>query len=233
MRGLISAERVDEAVRRVLRLKLDAGFTTEPRVGKAIVGAEENRAVELTVARRAVSVVRDRGGLLPLRPSTPITLINTTLRSAYDVLTQTRGIGPNQATAAFDVFAQAMAENCSDLRVVAAEEYAAGAIPGEGVVVAVSENYTLPGMDFDQSRQAEIIGSLHESAGERLLVVALRDPYELAEFPEIGTYICAYSFRPCAAQAAAEVSAGRDRSARSHAGERAGHRTSGLIISQR
>ncbi len=202
---LISAERVDEAVRRVLRLKQEAGFTTEPRAGTAIVGAEENRAVELTVARRAVSVLRDRYGLLPLNAQRPITLVNTTKRSAYDVLTQTRGIGPNQATAAFDAFAQSLAAKCDDLQIVAAEDYANETIPAEGVVVAVSENFTLPGMDFDQSRQAEIIRSLHHAAGERLLVVALRDPYELADFPEVGTYVCSFSFRPCAAQAAAEV----------------------------
>ncbi len=203
--GVISAERVDEAVRHVLRLKQEAGFTTEPRKGKAVVGVEANRAIELQVARRAVSVLRDRDGLLPLRPSTPITLVNTTKRSAYEVLTQTRGIGPNQATAAFDVFAQTLAANCSDLSIVAAEEYVEEAIPAEGFVVAVTENYTLPGMDFDQSRQAEIIRSLHQSAGERLVAVALRDPYELADFPDIGAYICSFSFRPCAAQAAAEV----------------------------
>lgn len=203
--GVISAERVDEAVRHVLRLKQEAGFTTEPRKGKAIVGVEANRAIELQVARRAVSVLRDRDGLLPLRPSTPITLVNTTKRSAYEVLTQTRGIGPNQATAAFDVFAQTLAANCSDLSIVTAEEYVEEAIPAEGFVVAVTENYTLPGMDFDQSRQVEIIRSLHQSAGERLVAVALRDPYELADFPDIGAYICSFSFRPCAAQAAAEV----------------------------
>jgi beta-N-acetylhexosaminidase len=201
----IPAGRVDDAVRRVLRLKQAAGFTTEPRQGRAIVGAEANRAVELNVARRAVSVLRERVGLLPLRPSAPITLINTTKRSAYEVLTQTRGIGPNQATAAFDVFAQSLAAKCRDLRIIAAEDFALDALPASGLIVAVTENYTLPGMDFDQSRQAEIIRSLHQSAGERLIVVALRDPYELASFPEIGAYTCSFSFRPCAAQATAEL----------------------------
>ena len=92
-----------------------------------------------------------------------------------------------------------------DLQIVAAEDFIVGASPANGVIVAVTENYTLPGMDFDQSRQAEIIRSLHESAGGRLVVVALRDPYELADFPEIGTYVCGFSFRPCAGQAAVEV----------------------------
>ena len=38
-----------------------------------------------------------------------------------------------------------------------------------------------------------------------LIVVALRDPYELATFPDIDAYVCSFSFRPCAAQAAAEA----------------------------
>ena len=67
----------------------------------------------------------------------------------------------------------------------------------------------MPGMDFDQSRQAAIVRALHERAGERLIVLALRDPYELADFPDIGTYVCSFSFRPCAAKAAADLLLGR------------------------
>ena len=203
--GAISAERVDDAVGRVLRLKREAGFSTAQRSASAIVGGEAHRAIELSVARRAVSILRDRNKLLPLDRAAPLTLVNTTKRSAYDVLTQTRGIGPNQATAAFDVFADALAAKCADLTVVAAEDFAAAELPTEGLVVAVTENYTLPGMDFDQSLQAQIVRSLHEAAGERLAVVALRDPYELATFAEVGTYVCGFSSRPCAAQAAAGV----------------------------
>ena len=203
--GVISAERVDDALRRVLRLKTEAGFSTAPRPETAIVGGPEHRAIELKAARRAVSVLRDRHALLPIDRTAPLTLINTTERSAYDVLTQTRGIGPNQAAAAFDVFAASLGERCSELTVVPAEEYDMDALPAADVIVAVTENYTLPGMDFDGSRQARIVRALQEAAGDRLIVVALRDPYELADFPQIGTYVCSFSFRPCAAQAAAEV----------------------------
>ena len=203
--GVISAERIDEALRRVLRLKHEAGFSTAPLPETEAVGSEPNRAVELNVARRAVSVLRDREGLLPLNSAMPLTLVNATERSAYEVLTHTRGIGPNQATAAFDAFADALAEKCADLKIIAAEDFADGELPAEGAVVAVTENYTLPGMDFDQSRQVEIVRALHDEAGNRLIVVALRDPYELADFPDIGAYVCAFSFRPCAARAAADV----------------------------
>ena len=203
--GVIRAERVDDALRRVLRLKRDAGFSTAPLPSAELVGGDEHRAIELGAARRALSILRDRNALLPLDPEAPVTLVNTTERSAYDVLTQTRGIGPNQATAAFDVFAGALAEKCKRLRLIAAEDFAAEAIPSAGAIIAVTENYTLPGMDFDGSRQRQIVRSLHEAAPERLVVLGLRDPYELAAFPEIGTYVCSFSFRPCAARAAAEV----------------------------
>lgn len=208
--GRLSRERVDDAVRRVLSLKRDAGWSTAAlpdRTGQ--VGSDEHRALELDVARRALSIVRDRDGLIPVDPAAPITLVNATERSAYAVLTRTRGIGPNQATPAFDVFAEAMRARCDRLRVVGAEDFAAGDLPVAGLIIAVTENYTLPGMDFDRSRQAEIVNALHAAAGERLIVVGLRDPYELAHFPEIGSYLCAFSFRPCAAQAAADALPGK------------------------
>ncbi len=203
--GVISAERVDEALRRVLRLKRDAGFSTAPLPESASVGGDDHRAIELRAARSAVSVLRNRKRLLPINSAAPITVVNTSKRSAYDVLTKTRGIGPNQAKPAFDVFADALAANCKRLRLIAAEDFDVDAIPSAGALIAVTENYTLPGMDFDQSLQAQIVRALRQAAGDRLIVVALRDPYELANFPDIGTYLCAFSFRPCAAQAAAEV----------------------------
>ena len=138
-----------------------------------------------------------------------LTVVNTTKRSAYNVLTNTRGIGPNQAVAAFDVFAKAMQLGCESAGIVAAEDFNVESIAPDGVVIAVTENYTLPGMDFDQSLQTSVVRALHEVAQERLIVVALRDPYELADFPEIGTYLCSFSFRPCAAQAAADVLLGQ------------------------
>ncbi len=208
--GKLSLARVDDAVGRILHLKKDAGFSTAPlSEDVALVGSDRNRFYETQAAQLAVSALRDRHNLLPLAPGRPITIVNTTERSAYTVLTQTRGIGPNQALAAFDVFAAAMQAERPDIRIIAAEDFALDALPAEALIIAVTENYTLPGMDFDQRRQAAIVNALHEAAGQRLIVVALRDPYELAHFPAIDTYVCAFSFRPCAARAAADVLLGR------------------------
>ena len=209
--GRISQSRVDDAVGRILRLKSEAGFSTEPLSSSAAesVGSENHRAIELDAARAAVSVIRDRHQLLPIESSAPVTVVNTTRRSAYDVLTRTRGIGPNQATPAFDVFAAALAESCDQLSIIAVEDFSDAALPEAGPIIAVNENYTLPGLDFDQSLQARMVRDMHAAAPERLIVLALRDPYELADFPDINCYVCAFSFRPSAARAAADVLLGR------------------------
>lgn len=63
-------------------------------------------------------------------------------------------------------------------------------------------------MDFSQESQPQVISLLAAYAPERLLVVALRDPCELSNFPQVRSYVCAFSFRPCAAQAAVNVLCG-------------------------
>lgn len=208
--GIISQQRVDDAVGRILRLKREAGFSTAPLADQAaIVGQDSHRAVELDVARRAVTVLRNRNRLVPIQSTAPLLLVNATRRSAYTALTRTRGIGPNQATPAFDVFAAALQQACPQLEIIGAEDFTEAKIPASGIIIAVTENYTLPGIDFDQSTQVKLVKHLHRLAADRLIVIALRDPYELANFPEIATYVCSYSFRASAAQAAADILLGR------------------------
>lgn len=209
--GIITETRVNDAVERILRLKLAANFSTAPLSddNAAIIGQASHRALELDVARHAVSVLRDQHQLLPIDPKAKILLVNTTRRSAYDVLTSTRGIGPNQATPAFDVFAAALRQAGPQVQIVGADDFTEAHIPDHGIIIAVTENYTLPGLDFDQSMQVRLVSDLHRLAGDRLIVAALRDPYELSNFPEIAAYVCSYSFRPSAAQAAVDVLLGR------------------------
>ena len=209
--GIITETRVNDAVERILHLKQAANFSTAPLPddNAAIIGQASHRAIELDVARHAVTVLRNQNSLIPIKPAAPLLLVNTTRRSAYDILTSTRGIGPNQATPAFDVFAAALQQAGHQIQIVGADDFTEAHIPARGTIIAVTENYTLPGLDFDQSMQVRLIKDLHRLAGDRLIVAALRDPYELADFPEIAAYVCSYSFRPCAAQAAVDVLLGR------------------------
>ena len=200
--GRISSTRLDEAVGRVLGVK--RAVDPARRLDPGVVGSEAHRAVELAAARDAVAVLRG-GGLLPVPRSSRLTLVNTTKRDAYGVLGATRGIGPNQTDAAFDLFVTAVRHRMPEARLVAAEDVLAGARPAaDEVVVAVTENHPLPGADFDVSARTDVLRALHES-GHEVIVVALRDPYELSELPFVEHYVCTFGSRWCSADAAAAV----------------------------
>ena len=200
--GRISTKRLDEAVGRTLRLKASLGDTGE--LDPASLGSPAHRAIELAAARAAVSTLRG-GDAFPLVAGAPLTLVNTALRDAYEVLGSTRGIGPNQTDAAFDLFVAAVRERSPDVRVLSAEQVLAGELPAaDGAIVAVTENHTLPGMDFDQSAKLDVLRALAD-AGRPAAVVALRDPYELREIDFVADYLCTFSQRWCSVQAAAEA----------------------------
>ncbi|MCC6612993.1 MAG: glycosyl hydrolase family 3 [Anaerolineae bacterium] len=214
--GALPISRVDDAVRRVLRLKLatlsfPAGSEDQPQ--PAAIGTEQHRASEREIARHAVSLVRGAADALPISTERKVVVVNTTRRGAYAILDATRGIGPNQAIPAFDHFVAEMERVYPHLRVIDAAESidldnAAAGIADDETVIAVTENYPMPGMDFDKTGQAEIANALGRALGPRLIVVALRDPYELSALPDVQTYVCAFSFRMCAAQAAVDVLSG-------------------------
>ena len=67
-----------------------------------------------------------------------------------------------------------------------------------------TENHPLPGVDFDTGVREGVLDALR-SGGDRVLLVALRDPYDLAEMPEVTDYLCTFGPRACSAEAAAEV----------------------------
>jgi beta-N-acetylhexosaminidase len=52
--------------------------------------------------------------------------------------------------------------------------------------------------------QVDLIRALIQN-GQQPIVIALRTPYDLARFPQVQTYLCAYGIRPVSMEAAARV----------------------------
>jgi beta-glucosidase len=70
--GVISAERIDDAVRRILRVKLRLGlFAAErPWEGREdVLGSPEHRALAREAVRKSLVLLKNRNGVLPLRAS--------------------------------------------------------------------------------------------------------------------------------------------------------------------
>ena len=74
--GEISAERLDDAVRRILRVKMRAGLfergkpSSRALGGKTeLLGSEEHRAVARQAVRESLVLLKNNGGVLPLEPA--------------------------------------------------------------------------------------------------------------------------------------------------------------------
>lgn len=67
--GDITPTRIDDAVRRILRVKLRAGlFTTQPEANLAVVGSDQHRALAREAVRQSLVLLKNRRQLLPLSP---------------------------------------------------------------------------------------------------------------------------------------------------------------------
>ena len=92
--GRVPTARIDEAVRRVLRVKyrfglFDAGVTpvVDPAAAAGAWSTPELRAVALEAARRSIVLLKNDGGLLPLvRPPKRIAVIGAAARDAGDMM---------------------------------------------------------------------------------------------------------------------------------------------------
>lgn len=199
--GRLDAGHHAAAVARVRALQ--AWAAAQPQPGLELVGCAEHRALADEAARRAITVVRDTAGLLPLRlpagarvavvvPSpADLTPADTSSYERADLTAAVRRYHPTAAR--YLVPADPTADDVAHLR-----EGLAGC---DLAIVATINAWQQPG-------QAALVRALI-AAGIPTLVVALRLPYDLAAFPEAPTFVCAYSILPPSLEALAAALWGR------------------------
>src|SRR5207237_1027090 len=67
--GTLPMSRIDEAVRRILKLKFDLGLFDDPMPDPALkskIGMQESRQVALQAARESITLLKNSDNLLPL-----------------------------------------------------------------------------------------------------------------------------------------------------------------------
>lgn len=186
--GSIPMSRLDDSVRRILRVKLRRGILTWEAgdLDRALedVGTTEHLAAVQRVALDSITLVRDDSGLLPLTPEASILVIYPR-----------GGAGLGQAISQRAPLATLLevSEDPTWREVIRAMDLADHA---QLVVMGTRNALQHPG-------QAQLVQTL--LPGRELVVVALDLPYDLLSYPEVPTYLATYGRATVSLEALADV----------------------------
>jgi beta-N-acetylhexosaminidase len=186
--GELTEERIDTSVRRILTLKHDLGIVDDPYVEPAAVpahvGTPDHLATLQAITDRTTTLVRNREGLLPLAPgsgqevlvtgwgvSTTQTVVSKMAERGVTTSVRETGLNPSKATA---------------------REVATRAA-GKDLAVVLTNRAGLA----TQQGQVGLVRRLVET-GTPVVVVGVRDPYDVNQFPQVKTYLATYSYTPAA-----------------------------------
>jgi len=195
--GEIPESRIDQAVARILRLKQRCGLFSDPFVDAdaagQIVGCSEHRAVEADAAHAAVTLVQNTGGLLPLSLAPQQKLLLVTVQSSET---------SSDAAQRFAGFISQKHPNTVSMAI----EHSPGATAATRVIneVATSDAVII-GTSRAQlyPKQAVLVRDI-SGLGKPVIIAGLREPYELASFPDVSAYLAVYNSRDCGFRAAAD-----------------------------
>ncbi len=231
-RGEISESRIDASVLKILRAKASLGLHKSRLVDidrlSEVIARPDNVAVGQQVAAEAVTLVRDRGGVLPLRPSSAPAVIPTAavaagaeaLPSSLVVVAFTDSVRGEPGR----VFVRDILARVPDAKIFYVDPQIAGVLT-EPILEAVAQAKTVLAPVYvvpvsgkvvqvgnEMKNTVSLVGDsavlmrrLVETAGKRLAVVALGNPYLAQDYPGIATYICTFSNLPVSETAAVKA----------------------------
>jgi beta-N-acetylhexosaminidase len=191
--GRISTDRLDRSVARILEAKRRfPAATADPEAAFHVVDSPEHRAAAEEIARRAVTLVRESPGALPLRRETRVVhvVVNDVAGLNPPVAELTRGLAARLAAPA-ETFVLDPRSRLDEIDpITAAAARADVALVSLFVRVRTgSGKLVLP----DAGRAA--IEAL-AGGGTRVIGVSFGNPYLAADLPGLATYLAAYGEQP-------------------------------------
>ncbi|MBI4521742.1 MAG: glycoside hydrolase family 3 C-terminal domain-containing protein [Gemmatimonadetes bacterium] len=207
--GRLSEERIDQSVLRILRVKQRLGLHLRRDVDieaiPRVVGIPEHVEVAQQAADRSVTLLRDEKGTVPLSLPAGASILSVTYRGAANLLagrffhaelrsryTAVREVYVGPETPA-EVYDRILADSRMADLVIVSPYVVAVALGGS---VAVPPEFS------------RFITALAE-AGTRHVVVSFGNPYLISAFPEVSSYVLAWSPSEVSQRAAARVLLGR------------------------
>ncbi|MBR4743050.1 MAG: hypothetical protein IK082_02520 [Oscillospiraceae bacterium] len=202
--GTISAERIDEAVGRILKLKVRYGLMTGTNAGAAMsgatapeetVGSKASHDTEWAIACRAVTMVKNDGGALPLNGDgrtvivVPYSSQLNSVRYALDLLTE-EGL--------LDAGADVSVVDGSALK----PDQAPGLVADADAVIAVSAMYGYGELDPSggSGRYSAVLDAVMDTLAETeketpFILISSQLPYDAGRYPGASAILLCYNAR--------------------------------------
>lgn len=200
--GVITQERLDEAVTRILGLKAALGLNNGARKAdineaKSVIGCEEHQQWARECAAKAITLVKEEKGVLPLNPKTQKRLLYIPLEGNPDKFAHNR-----IRSGASGILAEYMKKEGFDVTVLSTESE----------VFPYMRSYEYIKENFDVILYCTNFGTTSNQTVVRLtwpnnnmswapnfvhsiptVFVSLESPYHLLDVPRVKTYINTYS----------------------------------------
>jgi len=195
--GRLSEARIDESVRRILDAKAFAGAPVgTPEQIFAGLDTKEHRDLAADIARRALTLVREESGSLPVKKSARVVIV--TVSEFPEILAPLPDLEremKKRLTAPPQMF-------LIDSRTVDAGPIAAAAKDADVVLFALAVR-TRSGAG--EIAMPQIARQLLADLRVPTIAVSFGTPYLLREIPTVGTYFCAYGIQPVMQLAAVQA----------------------------
>ncbi|MFV2114849.1 glycoside hydrolase family 3 protein [Micromonospora sp. LOL_025] len=194
--GELTEQRVDESVRRILAMKYRQGLARSPLVDveQAVrtVGAPAHLAAVARVTDPTLTAVRNDTGLLPLAPGQRSVLVTGWNSAAFaPVETVADGFTARGARATARPATLPSDQTIATTAALAAEH--------DLTVVLTNKAWDTTVTD-PRGTQRRLVAALL-GTGRPVVVVAVRDPYDVAYLPGVTTYLATYSYTRAAMDA--------------------------------
>jgi beta-N-acetylhexosaminidase len=186
--GQLPLDRIDQAVRRILTAKSRWGLTQFPVAQGATPDWNADQGVAYDIAFHAITVLRDQSGLIPL----------TDARSRLLV------IGPSDGWGLYPPLQRALQEAGFTYRLVTFSGSWNGSVPERNylqslpaqaasydLVLVFTWEAHLNRLRYGDNFQAELVNKLL-STGTPVVVIALKSPTDLLEFPHAPTFLATF-----------------------------------------
>jgi beta-N-acetylhexosaminidase len=197
--GTISLARLDSAVARVLGLKAALNLNTRPaptlEAARAVVGSEEHQAWSKECADKAITLVKEEKGVLPLTP-------DRYKKVLFVPIEADQGVGYSVRAGACEIIRTKLVDEGFDVDIFKAKNFFEGEVDKTSdfigvydVIVYVANLSTKSNQTSVRIEWAQPMGANcpHYLASIPTIFVSIENPYHLIDIPRVKTFINTYN----------------------------------------